>query len=53
MVSSGYKFGFDRAADNSPSIETALTFIGWGCFDYMITAEHFGILTPLSLVVQK
>ena len=25
---------FDRAADNSPSIDTALAFTGGGCFDY-------------------
>ena len=26
--------GFDLAADNSPSIETALAFTGGGCFDH-------------------
>jgi hypothetical protein len=31
-------FCFDRAAANSPSIETASTFTGGGCFDYMATS---------------
>jgi hypothetical protein len=44
MVSSGYVFSVlilltetlrDRAVASSLSIETALAFTGWGCFDYM------------------
>jgi hypothetical protein len=36
---------FDRAADNSLSIETASTFTGGGCFDYMTTFECLAKMT--------
>ncbi len=42
-------FSFDRAADNSLSIKTALAFTGGGCFDYMGKSHYLSNDTEMGV----